>query len=209
MRFPTLTAILCALLSFGTVTSAHAQLAGKHSLSLNVTLKASGGNTNSSSGTDVNRGTFGVTSDSSQMRTKNSQVNLLVQVRNFGQIPDNAKLEWYFVGNPVDGKNHIFDSGHLDLAIEAGVTREVPLNSRALQSTVRRETRAAAGIDPTTGRRLASSQSTIKFGAAVGGWMVRLMVDGKPYQIRASSPSLETVAKSEASLAAFPRDEFQ
>jgi hypothetical protein len=58
-----------------------------------------------------------------------------------------------------------------------------------------------------TGAPIPPSASTTKTGAKVSGWMVRLIVEGKVLAVRASSPTLEDLAKNDAALASYPRKE--
>ena len=71
-------------------------------------------------------------------------------------------------------------------------------------SQVVKESHTPSGPN-SAGQTFAPTGSMTKSGATVGGWIVRLIVDGKTFQVRASSPGLETIGKSDASLSAFPR----
>jgi hypothetical protein len=138
----------------------------------------------------------------SQTRAKESRVSLLIQVRNFSAAPDKATLEWYFVANPVTrgAKNYIFDKGTQEISIGASGTEKVPIQSAALQSATTKEMTVPSGS-----QSFIPDGTVTRTGATVGGWIVRLMVDGKPYQVRASTSTLEAVGKNDATLNAFPQ----
>ena len=62
---------------------------------------------------------------------------------------------------------------------------------------VEKQLRLTDAVDPVTKLPVGPSTSVKKSESTLSGWIVRLMIDGKPYQIRASSPSLEALAKND------------
>ena len=192
-----------------------AQLPSSHGLSMDVAVTATGGATKSSAsvktdvgGTPLGNGWVSAeTDDYTQNRVKESGVSLAVQLRNFGRTPDKAKLEWYFVAKSVEarGNGYIFESGDHDVTLAASSSTSFSLKSAPVKSVTEKQLHTTDGVDPFTGAAVAPTASVRKSGSNLSGWIVRLMVDGKPYQVRASSPSLEALAKNDSQLAAFPR----
>ena len=141
-------------------------------------------------------------------RSKQSAVGLHIEVRNFAQIPDQAKVEWYFVGEPTAGgqsKQFIFDSGTRDLSVNAGQSNSLEIASKPLTAVSVRALQMTDGVSATTGLPVGPVGVTAKTGSKLTGWIVRLLVDGKVSQVQASSPNLETLGKDDATLAAVPR----
>ncbi len=141
----------------------------------------------------------------SSSRTKKSGLSLAVEIHNLSQMADTAKLEWYFFGTRVNQSTQfIFDSGSQDVSMEKASVQAITLESKSLMSKEERHL-TTGSVDPVTGRELPPTASTQKSGSKMVGWLVRLVVDGQVYQVRASSPSLESIGKSDTQLAAFPK----
>ncbi len=142
-------------------------------------------------------------------RVKESSISLTVQARNLRPTPDKATLEWYFVAWKVGlgskGKNYIFESDSKEIELGAAGSTNFLLKSRPLQILVSKEMHSSNGVNPITGQGGGTTAMKSRGGDSVAGWIIRLMIDGKPVQIRASSAALEAVARNEAQLAAFPR----
>ncbi len=192
-----------------------AQLPTNHSLSLSVNVTATGGAANSSGSVLANAGGVPLgggwvsaqTIDASQTRVQGSGISLTVQVRNLGRTLDSAKLEWYFVARRVGskGKDYMFENDSQDIKVDAAGSIDFLLKSRLLQTFVSKEMHSSNGVNPNTGQPVGTTATMSRGGDSIAGWIVRLVIDGKPVEIRASSPTLEAVARSDAQLNAFPR----
>jgi hypothetical protein len=191
----TLPAILCAQLP-----------SGKHSLGLDAAVMSSGGSGTAHAGYHQNipKSPHEATNkDFSQKHTQESGLALDVSVRNFGQQADHAKLEWYFFANPIGkGENFIFDQGSQQVTIAPGSTSKIPVESKELHSAVVKQlhtTNAVNGL----GQHIPPSASVHKTGSLADGWIVRLVTDDGIAAVKASSPTLEALGKSDEQLAAF------
>src|SRR4051812_24589664 len=100
--------VLCtvvALVGIAIPVHVHAQLpSGRHSLSMEAKVTATGGASNAKATLRVDEGgkplgggwVTATNKDYSQKRNKDSAIGLEVEVRNIGREPQNAKLQWYF-----------------------------------------------------------------------------------------------------------------
>ncbi len=210
MRLSCFATVVGSALMLGSV--GFAQLPATHSLSMDATVTSTGGATKSSSalktdlgGQPVLGGIAAETDDYTQKRAKESGIALLVQVRNLGRAPDSAKVEWYFFAKPIEkGREYIFDSGNQNITVAPATAESIPVKSAPIKSLVVKQLHTTDGVN-SLGQQILPSASVKKTGSTVGGWIVRLIIDGKPGQIRASSPSLETLAKNESALSTYPR----
>jgi hypothetical protein len=176
-----------------------------HSLSLDAAVISSGGASNAKSGLRLDPGGFPlgggwVTAeqrDYKQARNKQSAVGLAVQVRNLSRIADHAELDWCFIARPVGkGEDRVFESGQQKIAIDANSTAKFELRSKPLKSSVVKELHTTTGVD-VFGKPIPPSASVQRSGETVGGWIVRLIIDNRVAQVRASSPSLEAIGRKE------------
>ncbi len=215
MKHPKLSLGLVA--AFFAASSAFAQVpvpvpAVHHSLSFDAAVTGTGGASNASTGLHENLGgkplgggwSTSEQQDFSSNRKRNSGISLSVSVRNLAPTADQAKLEWYFIGKPVEKENEfIFDSGSKEVALQGGGTQTIPLESKELASHEEKKLHIDKGV--ANGRAIPPSASTKKTGSKVAGWMLRLVADGQVLQVRASSPVLESLGRNDAQLASFPR----
>jgi hypothetical protein len=196
--------LLAYFLSFGAAFAADS-LVPRHSLNMEAAVMSSGGSSIAKTGLRLDPGgkplgggwTTAQQRDYSQKRNKESAIGLDVQVRNVGRTADQAKLDWFFFARPVkDGDLYIFDRGSKDITVDASSTLKVPLESKALHSSTVKQLHTTNGVNA-LGNHIPPSASVQKRGSVVGGWIVRLIVDGDVAVVRASSPSLEARGKND------------
>jgi hypothetical protein len=188
---------IVALVAFLATLTLHseAQLPGvKSSLSFEVRTLASGGVSNSNP--MATPPTFTGIRDLrvSRTRTMKSQTTIELKVRNLGAQPASGIFEYYFVAQTGDKPAPYFwDKGTRSMTLEPGKEQTQIFQSAELaHSTVQ-----SVVSTPVPG---SSSQAIIyartdKVGSRPLGWVVRLVVDGKVAQIRASSSECERLAK--------------
>jgi hypothetical protein len=179
-----------------------------HSLSLDAAVISSGGASNAKSGLKLDPGgvplgggwSTAEQRDYKQARNKQSAIGLRVEVRNLSSIADHAELDWCFVARPVGkGEDRVFESGQQKIAIDASSTEKFELRSKALKSSVVKELHTTNGVNA-LGDPIPPSASVHRSGETVGGWIVRLIIDNRVAQVRASSPSLEAIGRREGQI---------
>lgn len=144
----------------------------------------------------------------SRERTKNSAIRLEVEVRNLARVADEATLEWYFLARPLEGGGlYIAEEGTQDVTILPGSYRKLPVQSGAVGSGTHRVLEVRR-IRDNSGQTTASAAAAAveKTGSVMGGWIVRLIVEGRPMVVRASSKELQMIGENEGSLIALPRE---
>lgn len=184
-----------------------------HSLNMEAHPVSAGGSGKASSGLHVAQsiplGGGWSTADVhtySQHQSKDSSVGLEVVVRNLAHNPDTAKLDWYFFARSIDGKKEfLFDRGETAVQIAAGVENNYQVRSKAVHSSITKTLETHRGVNG-LGQNLPDSATVHKSGSKVEGWLVRLLVDGRPTVIRASSPSFETLGQTNSSIGSYSRD---
>lgn len=192
-----------------------APLVSHHALGLEVRVTATGGESQARSGLKLDPGGIPLgggwstaeTRDYSQHREQYSAITLAADVNNLGTVPENAKIDWYFFGQSIDTrhpKDFEFEQGHQDLSLAPGSRNAFTIKSRPLKSTVTKELHTTNGVN-SIGMAIPPSASVKKTGSKLYGWIVRLLVDGNPLIIRASSPALEALAADENRLEGYPK----
>jgi hypothetical protein len=185
-----------------------------HSLSLEADVSGSGGASKAKTGLKEDLGgkplgngwSTSEQKDYNSSRNKKSGVDLEVEVHNLAAAPDSAKLEWYFIGEPVGkDKPFIYDQGSQDVTLTAGQSQSFPLEAKELTEKDERHLHIDKGL--INGRPVPPAASTKKKGSKFDGWMVRLVADGQILAVRASSPALEELGKNDAALASYPKHE--
>lgn len=203
-RFPALLGLL--LLAAPCAASAqHSFSVDATSLSAGGSTQAAAGTTASSRSTSTRSGTgFSHTLNTSQTQTTTSRQALQINVRNFGPTPDVAHVEWYFLAAPATpepGKStldqeYAFDQGSKDVSLAGSGSQTFPAESIEITSSVKRGNRtrmSRTGRISATGHAK-TSQAT---GDKLAGWVVRIVADGRTVSTKASSQSLEDIAKDE------------
>jgi hypothetical protein len=181
-----------------------------HSLSMEVRPVSSGGTTRTSNNLYARKKDDPGTayqprySYYSSVRIRESHVGLQIEVRNFGRQKTEAVIEWYFIGKPAAGNNlFVFDQGSKTVEVPAAHREIVQVKSKEVTNTTEtKRRRYTFWDDPDEGRRYSNIR---KSGYKVAGWITRLTVDGKVMQVRGSTPSIETIGRSETELRRLPR----
>ncbi len=182
-----------------------------HSLSMDVKQTASGGSSSNQNNVKDQPGgqPGGPVAEQQHLSSTHEQktgVSLSVEVRNLAPAADQAKLEYYFFGKPMEkGDQFIFDSGSKDVSVNPAGRQTFDLQSSELEA--REERNAHINKGAVKGKAIQPKTSEKKTGAKVAGWMVRLTADGQVLQVRASSPTFETLGKNDAQLSAFPKEQ--
>lgn len=185
----------------------------QHSLSVDATSISAGGSTESTAGTTATsrasnsrtQSGFSHTLNTSQTQTTTSKQAIQISVRNFGPAPDVAHVEWYFLAVPTTlepGKSapeqeYAFDQGTKDVSLGGNGTQTFPVESIEITSSLKRANRTRMGRSGkiSANGRAKADQAT---GDKLAGWVVRIVADGKAISTKASSQSLEEIAKDDA-----------
>jgi len=179
-----------------------------HSFTLDVHVTSTGGESHAGNGANTNafahQAGQAVVENFSSHRDHESAIGLAADIRNLAQTADHATLEWYFFGKPVDKpEEFIFDNGSQEISLAGGGSVKVPVESKELKS---HEEKHASVAKNAIGPGPHKSASVKKTGSKISGWLVRIVVDGKPAVVRGSSPSLEEAGRSDTRLAGFPKN---
>src|SRR4051794_398703 len=177
-----------------------------HSLGMDTNVTSTGASTDSSSGLHIGLGgkplgngwVTATTKDYSQKRKKADGIGIDVEIRNLSREHDSAKLEWYFFAQRIDGKgeDYLFDQGSEAVTLDPNSTTKFDLQSESLHSEVVKKLHTTNGVNK-LGQHIQPSASVQKSGSKLAGWIVRLMVDGAPLIVKASSPSYETLGQGD------------
>ena len=110
--------------------------------------------------------------------TGSSALDLAISLRNMGREAQNLKLEWYFVGKPLDSKmpDFVADKGTLDLALAPASGTNHVVRSKSIK------------LMKQTGQNL-----RVREGAEVAGYLVLAKVADTVVAMDASSPSLKKI----------------
>jgi hypothetical protein len=196
--------------------SAWAQVpAQPHSLSLKVEPLSSGSETGTSESTRESRPPLAYRpGEVAAIHNKQTQTNkqgetMQVTVRNFGVLPDAARVEWYFVAvpvkpdaqTPIAQQESIYDKGSKAESLGAGGADVFPITSKDLDSKISKSSREHMGNKGKIHRDPRASREK-ESGFVAGGWMVRLVADGRVVDARGSTDALEAVAKDDSQLKA-------
>ncbi len=206
-RFAVLSALLVPLVLTG---SRLASGQSTHSLSLEA-LAISAGNTVSNAASSQS-GTTGRSLSTANVRLTKAKETLQINVHNFGMLPDNAHVEWYFVAAPVHpepGKaaaeqEFVFDHGAKDLVLPGNATQTITAESQEVTSAVRSSSRGRSSGSSRRSSGFAmprAGQKPQESGSALRGWMVRVVADGKVIAARGSNQAYEDLAKDNVKLA--------
>lgn len=197
---------LLLLLCINIVLSASlltAQAPRHHSLSLDCTPVASGGATKTDSAVKSTQRTYSDSNNRYQenahstTRMSQSGTDLQIAVRNLGQTPETAQVEWFFLAKAVGAANpHIHDRGEQELQIGPGREEKLLAECKEITLTVSKKltTYGASGAQPTSSQK--------EKGDKQAGWIVRVLADGELVAMKASSPTLEAVGRDEEKLRA-------
>jgi hypothetical protein len=180
-----------------------------HSLSVKVDQLNSGGSAETHEGTHVSpivNHPGEVTSiKNNQTQTNRQSEGIQITVRNFGSLPDSARVEWYFVDSPerpnskkpAAEQQSIFDQGSQTVSLAPGGVQTIPVQSRDVTSTVKRHTQEHEGA---RGRVHQERRATGKkeTGSVMSGWMVRVVADGRVIDSSASNDEFGEIAKDDA-----------
>jgi hypothetical protein len=98
----------------------------------------------------------------------------------------------------------VFDEGTKMVTFTGPGGSSLPIDSAQLTSTVEKAASLRSGYaDP---RHNAPVAKVSKSGSKVAGWIVRLVAGEEVLQVRASTPSLETLGRNAAQLQALARN---
>ncbi len=205
--------VLVCVLSWSQTALSQTLVARRHNLGLEAQSVANGGASqvlNNGSGLPWTTDAVTVQSVLLDRRVANNRTNLKISVKNFGTGVDNVRVEWFFVGLPVQqaaaGSHEIiFHHDGQDLAIPGGKTAEQVVSSPEVQAVYDRATTVTTAPNgyPYNGSysSVLSSANTQK-GLTIRGWMVRLVAeDGSVILARGSSQTYEEMAANPAKLA--------
>ena len=180
--------ILICVLPWGQVAFSQTTVAKRHNLGLEAQSVVNGGASQIlNNGSGLPWTTDAVTTQSVLLdrRVASNRTNLKINVRNFGTGTDNVRVEWFFVGQPVQqaatGSHEIiFHHDGQDLAIPGGKTAEQVVSSPEVQAVYDRATAITMVPNgyPHNGSysSVLSSANTQK-GLTIRGWMVRLVAE--------------------------------
>jgi hypothetical protein len=182
----------------------HARAEGvHHSLGMDVQLTGSGGDGTARSGLNVKQGgkplgggwVTATQKDYSQHRERDSSIELDVHVRNLSRLPDTATLEWYFFKKAISGGDEVlYDSGTEVLKLEPTSSSTYAIKAKVLHNSVTKRLHTTSGVN-SAGVPIPPSATVSKKGSRVSGWIVRLMTEGTPLYVKASSPTLLETAE--------------
>lgn len=140
----------------------------------------------------------------SSVRSRGSHVGLQIEIRNLGRQDHEAVLEWFFIGKSAGGDGiFVFDQGSKVVAVPSAHRELVELKSKEITSMIERKRSRYTFWDESDGSRRYSGVRLSGYKAS--GWIVRLTSGGQLLEARASSPSLETIARDESQLRRLPR----
>jgi hypothetical protein len=175
------------------------------SLSMTVTPVASGGATRSKSGAGSNVGEpsrIAKKENYTQERVRKSQTTLAVEVRNLGRGSDPATVEWIFLAGSVNGGDpFILNRNSRQVALPPGQTEKFEISSSEVASKTTRKLDISTTSSSTTTLQTSTASAT-RSGNVLKGWLVRLKAGDRVVAVRASSPSLESIARDDAALGA-------
>ena len=145
------------------------------------------------------------TSTASSVHVTRAQETLQLNVRNFGPVPTNAKVQWYFVAAPVhpspdkpaDDQEFVFDQGAKDLTLPGGGSQMITAQSAEVTSSKK--------VSASRSRRVSSPSATQKpaeTGSALHGWLARVVVNGQTVAARGSTDVYQEIAGDDTSLQA-------
>lgn len=199
--FPILT-VICAIL-IGTAPTGVA--ISKVDVSIDVKPLDSGGATSNSGSTSggaaSNSGSSKKTTTDSYKTThvRESGLTLGIDARNFGTGPAHVHVDWVFFTEAADGKGSPapHTTGGKDIDLPPAGSLQLKAESGEIKSTTTKH----LAIKNSTGGNGAKTQSakasTDQSGSKLVGWYVRLLSNGEVVQVRASSPTYETLGKRE------------
>ena len=197
-------AVISAVCGIAVPLRAQAPAANSHHFVLSATVSATGGAAKSKGNVKVDPGgkpLGGNWVTAEQQHFKNTResdqaVDLDVEIRNLSRTPDTAKLEWFFYSRSLTGgEAHIFDSGTQDVPIDGTASSKVELQSKDVTSKVEKKLYITDGVDR-AGNSIAPQSSVKKTGEKIVGWAVRISDQGKVLEVRASSPTYETMGRT-------------
>lgn len=187
----------------------------QHSLGLDATTISAGGSTQAAAGTTATSKAsnsrsgsgFSHTLNTSQTQTTTSKQTIQISVRNFGPAPDAVRVEWYFLATPVTlepGKSaleqeYAFDQGRKEVSLAGSGTQTFPVESVEITSSVKRANRTRMSRSGKISAR-GHAKAAEAAGDKLAGWVVRIVADGRTVSTKASSQSLEDIARDEAKL---------
>jgi len=183
---------------------AYAQDLSRPSLSLDVKPIATGGAVQSSNSAQLGR-TYdyqnGRTLESASYassRSHNSQTGLEIAVRNFRATPQAAVIETRYFAKPVSGgEPFVLNTTSQPVEIGAADTVRVTSQSAPARSVSAKTFQQSTNPNPNSTRQTVAAATTSAAGTKLFGWIVQVLVDGRPIQMRASNPTLEQLAKKE------------
>jgi hypothetical protein len=165
-----------AVLVTAAASPAPAQLLPKSSLTLDAKALTAG------SGAKTGASTYWV-----RDRSYESGFVVEVALRTLGREPVKAELEWFFTAKPMaGGKSFVFDKGSKELEVVPGPGLKEVLESETVSGR-------RADYNYYGGGRVESGQKK-------EGWIIRVKENGVVTRIKASSTTLEAIAKDQVQL---------
>ena len=162
----------------------------KHSVNLDVKVVRSGASTERSLTTNVDRASA-VRSTKTVVfqRQKSGVLELEIAVRNFAQIPDVVKVDWFFFSQDLKNADlSVLSKGVEDVVLKPGGGAKVcAVASPALSSESKRWQIDRVQTDTARVEAPVSHESE-KVGRKIVGWLARVTADGTVLAFKASSP---------------------
>jgi hypothetical protein len=120
-------------------------------------------------------------------------------------------VEWFFFGKDVTGgEPFLFDEGVQELTVRpAGMERFEIASDKLTQRVEQQYAQRQRSVNIYTGEQYAAASATSRSvsGSKLFGWIVRLSSGDKILQMKASTPSLEMLAKKPGALPTAARQE--
>jgi len=141
------------------------------------------------------------TDQGSTSRSRSTSANLEVSVHNFRAVPQPVVVRAYFIGKSESGTSDFYLLNQLDtaLGLPPSGDAKTTMSSGHFGSTTTRSHSIVTNPGP-AGSSVAYSNTSE--GRILCGWIVQVLVDGKPIASRASNLTLEQATHDPARLAA-------
>lgn len=128
-------------------------------------------------------------------KTRDSQTNLELKIRNLSATPATAEIDYIFIAQkfPVGG-TYIWDRGSRPIAVEAGAEITENIQSTAVVQTATTKTDRRYVSSSTGGGYYENYSYQTREGSRPQGWIVRLFVDGKLSRVQTSRSEFDAMA---------------
>jgi hypothetical protein len=178
------------------------------SIGLSVQATTTGGKVTSRNGVNPieqwdyanNRRVYG--EDYWSTRDRESRVGIDIDVHNFSRVPATVRVQSLFFAKGVSGGSPVLlNSTVQDLTIPAGDHQGLNASSATVTNSTDRTFSKGTNPDPNGYSPLVWSAANVTGGAKVYGWIVQVLAGDKSVAMRASTPTLEQIARNPDALA--------